>query len=307
MAANPAGANRYRKPKKPPKTQTYGTVTGSAPALNVTSPKPISAPRPSTGSNVAPAQSTYRPPAAYGTFKPPETTHAAETRSTAESTYQAALRTGRQSIVDAALRLGSPEIINALKADPNFAEYVAILDKGSSDPSSQLNLAAQDEKEGLQGVDVNANAGNTFFSGKRQKDRQDLSDDFTAARAGYLRDYTTGYNTLIGNMGLAKGDYEHTLKDADWEDYNAWLAQQPKPTGPDTGASTPTGIPEGFARMPQAPGATGPAKGIFSTTPKAGFGFVQTEGSRAGLSYNVKVVNGVKYRIYENGDKVKVG
>jgi hypothetical protein len=295
-------ATSLRKPKKPPKPKKpeavirppMGAAVNSSPPEKptVVLPGRPSAPgTPGFGADGRPQGVAGAPPptpaqqAAAPGFIAPVTRQGATIRSTAEGTYQAAMRQGRQGIVDAAIRLGSPEIINALLADPNFAEYAGVLQKGRNDPSSQFSLAARDEKEGLESIDSSANAGNTFFSSKRVENRQDLSDDYSAARSGYLRDYTTGYNTLTGNMGAAKAQYEQDLGEADRVDTDSFLATAPVPTGPDPAA------PAAAAEPPK---------------PKPGYDFVQTTGSRAGLSYNVEKKNGKKFRRYENGDVVRV-
>lgn len=220
-----------------------------------------------------------------GLQKAPETTSGAQMRSAAQTTYTAALRQGRQGIVNAALKLGSPEIINALKADPNFAEYIGVLDKGAADPNSQFSQSQHNESLGLEDIDKNSNAGNTYFSGLRQRDRGQLSDQYAGQRAGYLADYNTGYNDLIGAMGAAEGQYYSDLGQADAADRDAYLATNPLPLGPDTGA---------------APAATKP----YSTTPVKGFQFVQDHGPREGMSYNIVKIGTRKYKVYANGERI---
>lgn len=269
MALNLAKPKKPKKPKRP-----AGRPSTARPGTGQLGPSITQGPQ-----SMPPTMPSA--PAAFGSFTPPQSTQSARGRSTSESTYQAALRTGRQGIVNAALRLGSPEIINALIADPNFAEYAAALQGGIADPTSQMAMAAKDESKGLEGIDQNANAGNTYFSGIRLDDRDDLSEGFAAQRAEFLRNYNEAYSGLIGMMGEAKGKYDSDMFDFDQQDYSDYLAQQPQATGPDTGA------------MPK---------------PRQGFSFVQTEGSRRGLSYNMKTDSkGRKWRIYENGDKVRIG
>lgn len=234
----------YRPPvptlKRPKKPTIPALSNAPAPGKGVVRP-PTTPPAPAAPAAPAPTAPAAPPaPAPAPRSGPaPQTTAGANARTTAGTTYQAALRSGRQSIVDAALKLGSPEIIAALKADPNFAEYVAVLDKGAADPGSSFAQSQVSQARGLEGIDNDANRGNTFFSGLRLKDRGKLNEDFNTARSGYLQDYTTGFNTLVGGMGQAKNQYEADLRGADETDQAAWLAQQPAATGPDTGAPAP--------------------------------------------------------------------
>jgi hypothetical protein len=194
-------------------------------------PPPKNLPAPTTGARaVSTAASPTSSPAA--SLPAPETVAGRNARGSASTAYQAAMRNGRQGIVDAALRLGSPEILAALKADPNFAEYAATLDAGVNDPTSSMAQSRYNEGQGLQQVDESANAGNTYFSGRRLQNRENLSKGYTDARAGYTRDYQSAYNTLMGGMGTARGQYEQDLGGADQMDQDAYLAQQPLPTGP---------------------------------------------------------------------------
>lgn len=294
-----------KKPKKPKKPKNYKTqVTGGSGSANFSQQKPASVGAKPASGGLPQVQATTPAPR---TGPPPVTTTGAGIRSRAESTYQSALRQGREGIVQQALRLGSPEIIAALKADPNFAEYVAALDKGLNDPTSLFAQSKYNEGLGLEEIDESANAGNTYFSGKRITDRDRLGKSYNDARSGYLADYNTNYSTLIGNMGTAKSDYEAALGEADRADLDAWLATEPEPTGTDqTAAGLIAGNPEGLT-TPSGQPVTGPAKGNIDYNygrPKAGYQYVQHEGSRAGLSYNLVIKNGKKYRFYENGDKV---
>lgn len=326
MAIKASLSRKPKKPKKPP-IATAGTKiaqqTSAGIANGTIKPRNTKLPQATPVAAVAPKAPSAAPvAAARPSIKPPPSTQGEGIRSRAESTYSAALRLGRQGIVQAALRLGSPEIINALKADPNFAEYVAALDKGANDPTSMFAQAAHDEDQGLTDIDRSSNARNTYFSSRRVEDRGNLTNDFRNARAGYLADYQTNYNTLMGNIGAAEGQHSQDLADADAADLNAWLALNPEPTGPDpTATDTPATTPA--TPLPTIPGMT-PTQvqqaidfysnpnwgkdmyGSNPNAPKPGYDFVQQDGSRKGLSYKVVLENGKKYRFYENGDKVLV-
>lgn len=254
-----------KKPKKPllprPPYTGLGAAAGgvAAPPKGVNRPlngPPTSnIPKPAAAAAPAP-RAAAGPSAANPSVRPPVTTAGAGLRSRAQSTYEAALRTGRQGIVEAALRLGSPEILNALKADPNFAEYAAAIDKGMADPTSMMAQAKYSEDKSLQGVDEDSNSRNTYFSSKRQNDREDVNHQFNNARSGYLSDYQSAYNTLFGNMGAAQGQLNNDLADADNTDLNAWLALAPQPTGPDPGAAPASSGPAAPAGQPVVPGMT---------------------------------------------------
>jgi hypothetical protein len=92
--------------------------------------------------------------------------------------------------------------------------------------------SAHNEQLGLRGVDESAAAGNTFFSGRRLNDRSELSNQYNAAKSGYISNYRNNYDSLMGQMGAARGNYEQSLRDADRGDLDAWLSMTPQPTGP---------------------------------------------------------------------------
>jgi hypothetical protein len=314
-------ASLSKKKKKPVVPDRRTVATPGKPQATFKPPTPAAPAKPTVTPVARPQQPNPVPKPTN--LAPPVSTSGAKIRSTAESTYQNALRTGRQSIVNAALRLGSPEILNALKADPNFAEYVAVLDRGRADPTSDFAQSQYNEGKGLEDVDQGANAQNTYFSGKRMEDRQDLSKGYNDQRSGFLREYQQGFNELTGGMGDARSAYEGALGDADEADRGAFFAMPPTPTGGDPMAQIQGADPgvvlgnfPGALNAGRTPvvgqdiNANGsPIKGTTTTKPKPGFQFVQTTGTRAGLSYNlVNSKDGKKkVRVYENGDRVAVG
>jgi hypothetical protein len=156
-------------------------------------------------------------------------------RSGALGSFTSRVNELRSALVQQALRLGSPEVINALKADPNYAEFVGVLSGGANDPNSIFNVLARQETEGLQNVDVGSNARNAFFSGFRLQDRKKVNEDFSGRRAGAVGDYNTFAGATAGDIAQARSDYEAAMNEALGLDTEAALSQEPQPSS--TGAS----------------------------------------------------------------------
>ncbi len=130
----------------------------------------------------------------------------------------------RDQVFQAAMGLGDENIFNQLKADPQFAGY-----QFAVDPNSIMATLGRQEQEGLKSVDEERNAGNTFFSGLRLNDRNDLSSDFSRQRSGALGDYGKALTEYARALAGSQGKYNQGMGDADIYDIDYALQFNPEP------------------------------------------------------------------------------
>jgi hypothetical protein len=205
------------------------------------------------------------------------------------------------------MQLGDPTQFAKYQADPNFAGY-----QFTQDPNSIFASLARQETEGLNQIDEGTLSGNTFFSGRRLQNRNDLTDETGRQRLAGSTSFSDDLKGLAAALGYAENDYNKALTDADQMDIDAalerdrvaredWQAQQseePAPPGP----AAP-------APPPQIPGMTGAqvnqaiqqlsSPNVLSDMPGVGKGYQEKPGKDS------KGHPGV-WHIYPDGHKVFV-
>lgn len=124
----------------------------------------------------------------------------------------------RDAIFRAVMNLGDTSLFSKYQNDPNFAGY-----QFTQDPNSLFAQLARQETQGLEDIDVNSNAGNTFFSGMRLGDRQKLTDETGRQRLAGSTAFGDDLKELAAALGFAESDYERAIADADQMDIDAAL------------------------------------------------------------------------------------
>lgn len=212
-------------------------------SMGYTPPRPPAAP----AAQYTPVGPTA--PTAPRAIAPPQTASSVAMRANAEQGLMGANNNYRDSLFRAIMGLGDPSQFAKYQADPMFAGY-----NFAQDPNSVFASLQRQETEGLKGIDESANAGNTFFSGNRLTDRQNLTNETDYQRLGASTDFLENLRQLAGALTGAQGDYRQGIGDADQLDIDAALQ-----AARDNRAASPGAPPKGIP--------TGPAKGVARTTP----------------------------------------
>jgi hypothetical protein len=213
--ANPALPG-FSPPRPPATNRGFGVGHGTA------------APIPSIGARatVAAPTASYAPvaPAGPTSIAPPQGASSVAMRANAEQALQGANNNYRDSLFRAIMNLGDTSQFAKYQADPMFAGY-----QFSQDPNSAFAQLQRQQDTGLKTVDQNANAGNTFFSGQRLTDRQNLTNEADYQRLGASNDFLDNLRTLASALTGAQGDYRQNIADADQSDIDA-RSRQPRST-----------------------------------------------------------------------------
>lgn len=136
----------------------------------------------------------------------------------------------KSALVQAALSLGSPEILQALRNNPDYAEYAGVIDQGMVNPESTMAQLQKQEEGGLKEVDVGRNANNTFFSGFRLQDRGKVTDEYNSRRTGAVNEYVSGAQAdATRGLAGALNDYNRAMNEALGYDIEDQLAAEPEP------------------------------------------------------------------------------
>jgi len=210
--------------KKPRKKTTVGTVTGSNPQANFAPPKGASvAPTgPPKGLNPTTIKPAVPPVPVYGAAPP--TAQGQGIRSDAQKAMSGADTDYRDSVYRAVMGLGDPTLIEKYKADPTFAGYQWAVDPNSQ--FSQLDLA---QKEGIQNVDNAAVQGNTFFSGLKLNNQEDVRQNTNFQKAGAGNSFQEALAGYARALAAAKYAYAQANTTADQTDFDAANAIDPTP------------------------------------------------------------------------------
>lgn len=139
-------------------------------------------------------------------------------RANAASALGIAKTQNRDAIFRAIMQLGDPTQFAAYQANPNFAGY-----QFTQDPNSIFASLARQEQKGLEDIDVGANAGNTFFSGMRNRDRGELTDETGRQRLAGTTSFLDDLKAYAASLGLSENDYNRQMTDADQMDIDAAL------------------------------------------------------------------------------------
>lgn len=192
-----------------------------------------------------------------------------------------------------------------------------------SDPALQTQLAAIIKNRDDALLRLTQQEGTT----KREYGIEDTSDPFS--RAALLQQSLQRNQTASSNGMAAAGQFFsgalQNAKNANQTNYNqnydslsktyqsALAAIKDARQTATTGAQTDIGTAQGealsrlLASRPAPDASPDPVVSAVAAKPasaKKGFSFVQSSGSRAGMSYNVIQKGGKNYRRYENGDVV---
>lgn len=295
--------------------QTVGTVVskpGQGGVLNQPGKKVGFTNQPGAAPGVVtPPSATYlrAPPPVPSPATPGPTSTAL--RANATSALGLAQGQNRDSIFRALMQLGDPTQFGQYQNNPNFAGY-----QFAQDPNSVFASLGRQETKGLQDVDQGTLAGNTFFSGRRLQDRQDLSDEANRQRLAGTTSFLDDLRNFAATLGGANNQYRQDMADADQSDIDAALERDrvareeasvgsspvagPNPTVP---GMTPTQVQAAINFLGN-PNFGQDLPGLNPSRPLQGYTNVQTTGSRAGQSYKVVMKNGKKYKYYSGGDKV---
>lgn len=205
-------------PRRPNVATGVGSTSGG-PKASINRPAaaaPVGTPAPQPRApvtfakvNLPPAPTTPRP-----------TANSAALRATAAQDLATAKTQNRDAIYRAVMNLGDPTQFAQYQNDPNFAGY-----QFTQDPNSLFATLARQETQGLEDIDKSANAGNTFFSGLRLQNRQDLTDETGRQRLAGSTSFSDNLKELAAALGLAQSQYERDIGDADQMDIDAALEQ----------------------------------------------------------------------------------
>lgn len=231
MALIGAGARNsfLRRPRK--KAPAKGVVRRPAPAY-----KAPAAPPPAQYGQVA------APQAPTGPVAPPETVGAAGVRANTAQAWQGAQTGNRDAIWRAAMNLGDPAVLAQLQANPEYAGY-----SFAQDPNSLFSTLDRNQATGLKDIANARNAANTFFSGFRIADQDELRGDISRQRLGGVTDYQDNLREFAAALAAARGDFDLGMSQANQMDIDAAAAIEPEDeAGP---ASAPAPAPsKGKAR-----------------------------------------------------------
>lgn len=212
---------------------------------------------PSTMRSFAPTMATVtHPTATYATVAPtpiapkvpPQTASSTAMRANAEQALTGARNTYRDSLFRAIMNLGDTSQFAKYQADPMFAGYTF-----TQDPNSLFAQLQRQQDLGLKQTDENTLAGNTFFSGRRVTDRQNLIDEANRQRLQGSTDFTDNLRTLAGALTGAEGDYRQAMADADQADIDAQLQAARDNRAALNGAGPSKGILAGVSSAPTPP------------------------------------------------------
>lgn len=200
------------------------SVVTSTPGQGATFTQPgkrpgFAAPQATGPTPQAPSASYIRRPAPAPTVPTPGPSSTA-LRTNAASNIGIARGQNRDAIFRAVMQLGDPTEIAKYQANPEFAGY-----QFAQDPNSVFASLARQETKGLQDIDTNSNVGNTFFSGMRLRDRQELSDETGRQRLAGSTSFLDDLKNYAASLGLSESQYRQSLSDADQMDIDAALAQ----------------------------------------------------------------------------------
>lgn len=145
-----------------------------------------------------------------------------------------------------ALRIDAQNQYNSSTAGINYAAYQAALQYGDpatlaqfnnlygptpDNPNSALNQIRRAEESGIQSVSDAALRNNTWRSTLRLNDQQKVSDEAGRQRLAAKNAWDrANFDWQLG-LSDAWALLQRYLNQADQDDYNAWLATQPEPTG----------------------------------------------------------------------------
>jgi hypothetical protein len=172
------------------------------------------------GPNVPGGSPTYVKKAAPLPSAPVRTAGSEALRADATSTLGIARNQNRDAIFRAVMQLGDPSLIAKYQQDPTFSGY-----QFAQDPNSVFASLARQETQGLEDIDVGANAGNTFFSGQRLKNRQELTDETGRQRLAGSTSFEDDLRNYAASLGLSESGYRQSMADADQMDIDAALEQ----------------------------------------------------------------------------------
>lgn len=204
------------------------------------------------------------------------------------------------------MQLGDTSQFAQYAADPRFAGYSFV-----QDPNSIFAQLARQESKGLEDIDLGANVGNTFFSGMRNRDRQEFSDETGRQRLAGSTSFQDDLKAYAASLGLSEGQYRQAMADADQMDIDAALERdriareqfdREEQQRADEAAAAAAAAPQVTASAPQA-GTPAPTTitQVSPSTPGHPGVYVQDHGPRAGLQYIIK--DGVKWYESKKGKK----
>src|SRR4051812_35631882 len=170
-----SSGTQHNNPNNPNRSTTGIGSTSPPRASTNPVPKPVK-PKLGPAFPAAAPRPVVTPSATY--IKPPPPAPSPATRGASSEALRADATTrlgiagnqNRDAIYRAIMNLGDPTVIAQMQADPRFTGY-----QFTQDPNSLFSSLARQEQKGLEDIDVNANVGNTFFSGMRLRDRGELT------------------------------------------------------------------------------------------------------------------------------------
>lgn len=122
------------------------------------------------------------------------------------------------------MQLGDPTQIAKYQQDPRFAGF-----NFSVDPTSTFSQLQRNEDTGLQDINNGTLGNNTFFSGLRLNDRDNLSQGFTDQRASAEQNFEAAIAQYASALAAGKAAQQQAGTEANTVDFNAANAIEPTP------------------------------------------------------------------------------
>jgi hypothetical protein len=212
-----ATAKPKKQAQKKPTASPWSTVGASVPGVIKPPPPPKGLP-----ATQAPPVVPNPPAPVYGGAPP--TAQGQAIRSDAEKAMTGANTDWRDSVYRGVMSLGDPTLIAKYQNDPSFAGY-----QFAVDPNSTFGQIGESEKHGLQDVDNSSVQGNTFFSGLRLNNRDDVSQQATYNRASAGNTFQEALANYARALAAAQASYNQAQTGANQVDFDAANAVEPVP------------------------------------------------------------------------------
>lgn len=243
---------------------------------------------PGTGGLAAPAppKPTLQTVPTLGMAAAPITMSSQSDRISAREGYGQGVNSVNRALMDAAMNYGGVTSVQQFGWDPTGGDTSSLANVSSNpEDNSALSVIARNAALQNKNIDETSGAENTFFSTRRLGDLQNVNSEADRQRVAAKQQYDSAVADYISQLTGLRSSRDESFRNADIADLQAALQNDPTNQIPQQRA-TPAAVTAGAPK------------------PKSGFKFVQTEGSRSGMSYNLIQKNGKWFRRYENGDTV---